>query len=249
MGKSEDKVLLIEHEVYGLLVRKKVNNYNRKFISSYFMSIHQCLIHRNIVKIYDIKDKKEGVIIDQEYCKFRSMNEVIEKIKLSQGDVESLITEVLKGLTFLNSKNLVHGDLKLSNILLQQEENDFIHKIGDLESCQEVGPINRKLKRCTPEIVAPEVLKANMYYFSSDVWSLGVLIFILFTGAYPFGRRGVTAPEVIKERRENCLYDAALLKSIPRLYRSIIKKTFELDPEKRASPEELLVYFQKKTSR
>ena len=61
--------------------------------------------------------------------------------------MQSLITEILNGLVFLNFNNLIHEDIKLSNILLQQDGNKFIHKIGDLESCQKVGPIRRKFKR------------------------------------------------------------------------------------------------------
>lgn len=221
-------------------VRKEISMFDSHFISQDVLSLLHTLDHPHIVKIYNVERNAFGAIIDQEFCKFKSINEVLQQVRINLDNLNSLIIECLKGIIYLNETNLVHGDLKISNILLQYDGKTYFHKIGDLESCQRPGKCRTLFTRSTPEIAAPEILRYRRYYYSSDVWSLGVMVFLLLTGEYPFGNRRKDRLTDIKYRRERCIVDKDLEDSLSDPYRTFIKMCLTLDPEKRIRPDGLL---------
>lgn len=88
---------------------------------------------------------------------------------------------------------IVHRDLKLENILLQTEANDAPIKIADfgLSKCYAPGDVLSTM--CgSPQYVAPEILQmsdgvVDQYSPACDMWSVGVILFILLSGYSPFG--------------------------------------------------------------
>ena len=93
--------------------------------------------------------------------------------------VLTVISQINNGLFELFNNNLVHLDIKLENIILTNKDPIKI-KIIDLESCQK---INTKIKTyCgTPGYASPEMILQHRYYYNTDIWSLGVILFMLYT--------------------------------------------------------------------
>ena len=93
--------------------------------------------------------------------------------------VLTVVAQINNGLFELFNNNLVHLDIKLENIILTNR-NPIKIKIIDLESCQK---INTKIKTyCgTPGYASPEMILQHRYYYNTDVWSLGVILFMLYT--------------------------------------------------------------------
>ncbi|XP_062984500.1 serine/threonine-protein kinase N1-like [Elgaria multicarinata webbii] len=89
------------------------------------------------------------------------------------------------GLEHLHSSNIIYRDLKLDNLVINR---DGYIKITDFGLCKEgIGYGDRALSRCgTPETIAPEIVNRKPYTRSVDWWSLGVVIYQLFTGKNPF---------------------------------------------------------------
>ncbi|CAJ0609834.1 unnamed protein product [Cylicocyclus nassatus] len=92
---------------------------------------------------------------------------------------------VLLGLEFLHKNNIIYRDLKLDNLLL---DNDGFVKLADFGLCKEgMGPTDKTSTFCgTPEFLAPEVLTESSYTRAIDWWGLGVLIFEMLVGEPPF---------------------------------------------------------------
>lgn len=91
---------------------------------------------------------------------------------------------IAKALDFIKKRNIIHRDLKLENILLDQSFNCKISDFG--WSCQSID--NKRQTLCgTIDYLSPEVSESQLYDFSIDVWSLGVMIYELVTGGFsPF---------------------------------------------------------------
>ena len=109
------------------------------------------------------------------------------------------IREMLHAVRYCHDKNIVHRDLKLENFLLDTEEADSSIKLIDfgLSSYFEKSQLLRQAVG-TPYYVAPEVLRGS-YTAKCDIWSLGVIAYMLVSGMAPFW--GKTDVEIFKRVR------------------------------------------------
>eukprot|EP01129_Flabellula_baltica_P010202 TRINITY_DN428_c0_g1_i1.p1 TRINITY_DN428_c0_g1~~TRINITY_DN428_c0_g1_i1.p1 ORF type:complete len:313 (-),score=69.91 TRINITY_DN428_c0_g1_i1:21-908(-) len=104
---------------------------------------------------------------------------------LSEAEACWIIVQLLNGLLTIHSRGVVHRDLKLENILITDTTNLTV-KISDFGLATQFN--QRKLKKScgTPEYVAPEVLISQEYDNRCDLWSLGVIAYMLLSGYPPF---------------------------------------------------------------
>jgi serine/threonine protein kinase len=152
-----------------------------------------------------------------------------------------LITQVLEGLSYLHDQGLVHSDLKLSNVLLKKEGTELTFKIGDLFTLKnDPSPFTINGGFFTPEITSPEVYKLKVITAKADIWSFGVMLYILFTGQYPFGeRRKITVKEVKRNVKKNLIIGPSL-EQIISPYNDFIALCLNPDPQKRPTANDLL---------
>lgn len=93
----------------------------------------------------------------------------------------TIIKQVTNALFELFNNNLVHLDIKLENILLTNK-NPINIKLIDLETCKQINKKKKKSISCgTTGYVSPEILIQNTYYYNTDIWSLGVVLYMLYT--------------------------------------------------------------------
>ena len=101
-----------------------------------------------------------------------------------------IVKNVLNGLNHIHSKNLIHRDIKAENILLISDPNKkepygFVTKICDLGFCREDDD-NVKTFCGTTSYMAPEIFKKNIYCNKVDIWAVGVLMYKMLFGDFPF---------------------------------------------------------------
>lgn len=94
--------------------------------------------------------------------------------------------QVLSAINYCHSSNIVHRDLKPENLLIDKEEVNPKIKIIDFGTSQHFTPDQSMSQKFgTPYYIAPEVLKKN-YTSKCDIWSIGVILYILLCGYPPF---------------------------------------------------------------
>merc|ERR1711988_102682 len=119
---------------------------------------------------------------------------------MGEHEVIPIFRQLVYGLQHLHSEAVIHRDLKLENVLVVQEgsaKKDFKVKITDFGLSKEVG--DGMSAACSmvgsPKYVAPEVLALGTHDFKADIWSLGILLFVLLGNRFPFDGNSQAAKE------------------------------------------------------
>merc|ERR1712118_521298 len=96
------------------------------------------------------------------------------------------LKQILSAIVYCHDNKIVHRDLKPENILYESSKADSILKVIDFGTSRSFGPDRKMAQRLgTPYYIAPEVLDKR-YDEKCDVWSIGVILYILLSGIPPF---------------------------------------------------------------
>jgi PAS domain S-box-containing protein len=147
--------------------------------------VAQKLNHPNVINYLEQIQTGTHVLTVMEYGKDGNLERYWEKKgKLSETEARYFFSQIIEGVKHCHENNCVHGDIKLSNIVLR----DGIAKLIDFSVCKPTDDSGKRRTFCgTTQYVAPEVLLQNLYPGkSADIWSLGVCLFVMLTGNYPF---------------------------------------------------------------
>lgn len=147
--------------------------------------------HDNLVQFYDAYEDSENVYIIMELCEG---GELLDRIlsrggKYSEEDAKAVIVQILKVVAFCHLQGVVHRDLKPENFLFTSKEDNSQLKAIDFGLSDFVKPDERLNDIVgSAYYVAPEVLHRS-YSTEADVWSIGVIAYILLCGSRPFWAR------------------------------------------------------------
>eukprot|EP01103_Thecamoeba_quadrilineata_P012369 TRINITY_DN3179_c0_g1_i2.p1 TRINITY_DN3179_c0_g1~~TRINITY_DN3179_c0_g1_i2.p1 ORF type:complete len:305 (-),score=70.61 TRINITY_DN3179_c0_g1_i2:161-1075(-) len=144
--------------------------------------------HPNIIKTYAVYEKENTLHIIMEYIDCDLLSHLSTMTSgMSENDARELFKQLLNIVQHLHKKLIVHGDIKLENLLFDKNSNRVV--MIDFGSSSKLTKKSQKLNLLTgtAQYVAPEVVLAQEYNgFKSDVYSLGVVLFALATNRLPF---------------------------------------------------------------
>ncbi|XP_017006465.1 serine/threonine-protein kinase polo [Drosophila takahashii] len=171
----------------GKIVSKKLMiKHNQKEKTAQEITIHRSLNHPNIVKFHSYFEDVQNIYIVLELCKKRSMMELHKRRKsITEFECRYYIYQIIQGVKYLHDNRIIHRDLKLGNLFL----NDLLHvKIGDFGLATRIEyEGERKKTLCgTPNYIAPEILTKKGHSFEVDIWSIGCVMYTLLVGQPPF---------------------------------------------------------------
>ncbi|OHT02689.1 CBL-interacting serine/threonine-protein kinase 8 [Tritrichomonas foetus] len=145
------------------------------------------LDHPSIVKLHGVLESKKNIYLILDYA---AGGELFEKLKIAERFDEdiarSYFQQLIDAISYMHSKNAIHRDLKLENLLL--DENGAL-KVADFGlSIMAKNSTDMLKTRCgTPYYVAPEIFSSTRYAGPpTDVWSCGVILYTMLTGEFPF---------------------------------------------------------------
>lgn len=186
-------------QVRALKIIKKTKNQDsaRMYLE---VEILKKLIHPNIMQIFEFYEDKKNFYIISEICEGGELFEqIVDKGSFNEHDGANIVKQILSAVNYIHSNNIVHRDLKPENILLDTKKNDVI-KIIDWGTARFFEK-NKKMNKVsgTPYYIAPEVL-SEKYDEKCDVWSCGVIMYILLCGYPPFN--GDSDSEILNRIKE-----------------------------------------------
>ena len=151
------------------------------------VAILHSLNHPNVLKMFGWYEEPEFFYIATELVPGGELFErIVAKEFYSEEDARKVVLTMAKTLKYLHHKNIVHRDLKPENILLKDKNDDSAIKIADFGFAVKVKPGGQKTTCGTPAYVAPEIIMGIPYGTSVDIWSFGVIVYILLCGFPPF---------------------------------------------------------------
>ncbi|KAG2698654.1 hypothetical protein I3760_07G159800 [Carya illinoinensis] len=157
------------------------------------ISIMKLVRHPYVVRLHEVLASRTKIYIILEYI---TGGELFDKIvrhgRLSEAESRRYFQQLLDGVDFCHSKGVYHRDLKPENLLLDSQENIKISDFG-LSALPEQGVSLLRTTCGTPNYLAPEVLSHKGYDGAvADVWSCGVILYVLMAGYLPFDELGLT---------------------------------------------------------
>ncbi|CAG9333134.1 unnamed protein product [Blepharisma stoltei] len=208
----------------------------KKFISE--IEILRKADHPNIVKLYEFYEDEEHYHLVTEHVKGGELFDYIIKSKmLSEKIAAHFMSQLLSAVLYCHANNIVHRDLKPENLLLETQANDANLKVIDFGTSAIFEPCkNLTQKYGTAYYIAPEVLRKD-YNEKCDIWSCGVILYILLCGKPPF--YGRNDRDIIRrvEKGEFSMKGSEWDVISPQA-KLLISKMLDFDPQTRISASE-----------
>ncbi|XP_054433779.1 hormonally up-regulated neu tumor-associated kinase [Pteronotus mesoamericanus] len=150
--------------------------------------IQQMIRHPNITQLLDILETENSYYLVMELCPGGNlMHKIYEKKRLEEPEARRYIRQLISAVEHLHRAGVVHRDLKIENLLLDEDNNIKLIDFG-LSNCAGIlGHSDPFSTQCgSPAYAAPELLARKKYGPKIDVWSIGVNMFAMLTGTLPF---------------------------------------------------------------
>lgn len=150
--------------------------------------ILKSLKNKYIIRLYDDFDEPKYYYLVTEMMKGGELfDRIVAKTYYNEKEARDVCKILFDALGYCHSRNIAHRDLKPENLLLSSKTNDRDIKIADFGFAKKVTSSECLLTQCgTPGYVAPEILHGVPYGTKADMWSLGVIAYILLGGYPPF---------------------------------------------------------------
>ncbi|XP_028259249.1 myosin light chain kinase family member 4 isoform X2 [Parambassis ranga] len=146
------------------------------------------LNHANLIQLYAAFESRHDIILVMEYVEGGELFDRIidENYNLTELDTVLFIRQICEGLQYMHKMYILHLDLKPENILCVSRATNKI-KIIDFGLARRYKPREKlRVNFGTPEFLAPEVINYEFVSFPTDMWSLGVITYMLLSGLSPF---------------------------------------------------------------
>ena len=189
----------------------------------------------NSVKLYYNYEDEENYILILELCDTDLSRLLQEKKTFTSGEILSIMEGLNKSFKYMNDNNFVHRDIKPSHILIKyidSSKNKFIPKLAGYTFSRELEEGRANTFVGTPLFTAPEISEGEDYDNKCDLYSIGVMMYILYFGSIPFERtksKIEKAKEKDKPKSKDCE---------DKVLDDLLNKLLVYDPEKRISWDE-----------
>ncbi|XP_029812833.1 serine/threonine-protein kinase 33 isoform X2 [Suricata suricatta] len=213
------------------------------------VNILKSVKHEHIIHLEQVIETPKKMYLVMELCEDGELKEILDrKGHFSENETRWIIQSLASAIAYLHNKDIVHRDLKLENILVKSsfiDDNNEINlniKVTDFGlSVKKQGRSEAMLQTTcgTPIYMAPEVINAHDYSQQCDIWSIGVIMYILLCGEPPFL---ATSEEKLFEliRKGELHFEDPVWDSISDSAKRVLQQLMKVDPAHRITAKELL---------
>ncbi|KAL1265551.1 hypothetical protein QQF64_003578 [Cirrhinus molitorella] len=200
------------------------------------------LSHPNIIRLKEIFETETEIFLILELVTGGELfDRIVERGYYSERDAAHVIKQILEAVAYLHENGVVHRDLKPENLLYADLSIDAPLKIADFGLSKIIDEqVTMKTVCGTPGYCAPEILRGNAYGPEVDMWSVGVILYILLCGFEPFfDPRG---DQYMYSRILNCDYEfvSPWWDEVSLNAKDLVSKLIVLDPHKRLTVKQAL---------
>ena len=199
------------------------------------------LQHQHIIRLYDVYEEKDfWYLVTEKMLGGELFDRIVSKSFYNEKEARDVCKILFEAIGYCHSHSVAHRDLKPENLLLRSEDNDSEIKIADFGFAKKVLTPNSLTTQCgTPGYVAPEILEGVAYDTKSDMWSLGVIVYILLGGYPPFIEQNQR--ELFRKiRKGQYEFHEEYWGSVSDDAKDLISSLLTVQPAKRLSAEEAL---------
>lgn len=201
------------------------------------------LRHNNILYLHDVFEDTNRFIFVVEYAAGGDLiDRITKRERYTENCARDLLVTLCEAVRAMHSVDIIHRDLKPDNILLKSLNNDSDIKIADFGLATIAsGLIHDDATLGTLQYAAPEMLNRQSYGKPVDIWSLGVMLFILLSGTFPFDGED---PDVVAQSicEGTLIFDANIWVGVSEESQELIRSILQVRVEDRLSLEEILAH-------
>ncbi|KAM9768647.1 serine/threonine-protein kinase 33 isoform 2-T3 [Dama dama] len=205
--------------------------------------------HEHIIHLEQVFETPKKMYLVMELCEDGELKEILDrKGHFSENETRWIIQSLASAIAYLHNKDIVHRDLKLENIMVKSSFIDANNEMNLNIKVTDFGLAVKKHGRSeamlqttcgTPIYMAPEVINAHDYSQQCDIWSIGVIMYILLCGKAPFM---ASSEEKLFEliKKGELHFKNSIWNSISDCAKSVLKQLMKVDPAHRLTAKELL---------
>ncbi len=196
------------------------------------VSVARQISHRHVCRVYDVGEYEGQHFISMEFVRGEELSSLLKRIgRLPQGKAAEVTRQLCAGLAAVHERGVLHRDLKPANIMVDERGDVRITDFGIAALAEEVS--GREAMAGTPAYMSPEQLEGSELTVRSDIYSLGLVLYEVFTGQKAFEAAGL--PELLRLRRSDTTptSPSQLVPDLDPLVERVILRCLERDPSKR----------------
>src|SRR5882724_1021343 len=190
--------------------------------------------HKNVCRVYDIGEIDGRHFLSMEFIKGEELSSLLRRIgRLPGAKAIQIARQICAGLAAAHDVGVLHCDLKPSNVMIDEHGNAGITGFGLAGLAEEFGA--DELAAGTPAYMAPEQLEGREQTVRTDIYSLGLVLYELFTGKKAF--EAATLGDLIKLRRSDTTptTPTSIVKDLDPIIEKVIDRCMQKDPAQRPS--------------
>jgi len=222
------------------IINKKAAGANMDMLARE-VEIMQTVSHKNVIYMREMFDTPTKLYLMMELVTGGELfDRIVNRGSYSEKDASEVVRQIVEAIEYLHGIGIVHRDLKPENLLCATEAEDSSVKIADFGLSRIISEETMLKTACgTPGYVAPEVLKGKGYDKAVDMWSVGVITYILLCGFPPFYDDNV---QVLFEQimAGSFDYPDPWWSDVSDSAKDFINKLLDVDPKKRLNAAEAL---------
>ncbi len=197
--------------------------------------------HPNIIAFYGVITNDDAIYILLEYAKGGELfDDIVSKGRLEEAEAALMFTEMASSIGYIHSKMIVHRDIKPENFLLDKGRHI---KLSDFGFCNTREEGRFVFTPCgSPTYAAPEIYRNAPYTELVDIWSLGIVLYVMVTGCSPWGAQDSNQLDAgLRDKLAKGQY-VPLPSSVSEDCANLVRMLVQPDPAKRISLKDALAH-------
>ncbi|CAD8192136.1 unnamed protein product [Paramecium octaurelia] len=234
--KQNDQIVVVQHNLSGRIMVAEMIRKTEQGDQLIESIIQTQLNHPNLIRIFEIFQDSNNYQIIHDFCNGAILSQNLHNSVYTQQQAALILKQIIEVVKHLHQKEVNHGGLTLASFQRCNQSNSNYIKLVDFKPIYLKSYISEKQ---IYQYMPPEAIKfPEIYTRERDVWSIGILLFQMLSGQFPF--KGNNKEEVFEEIRKYSLQENLETKCLPAESVNFIKGFLQINPSKRIKLTEAL---------